>query len=137
MQPELIEVITTTAEKSDAHAIANALVERRLAGCTQISGPLESMYWWNDRMEVAREYQVVVKTRGDLYAQVESAIRELHPYDVPEILAIPVSQVSSAYRDWLLAQLALPRKGTPDSGDAKIPAPAPVEKSKAVKSGKA
>ena len=75
MLPELIEVITTTAEQSDAQAIAAMLVEKRLAACTQVSGPIESNYWWNDRIETAKEWQVTVKTRGDMYADVEAAIR--------------------------------------------------------------
>jgi periplasmic divalent cation tolerance protein len=111
MVPELIEVMTTTAEKPDAQSIATMLVEKRFAACVQISGPLESSYWWNDRVETAREWQVVVKTRGDLYGAVEAAIRAVHPYDEPEILALPIVAVSAGYRQWLLSQLALPVKG--------------------------
>jgi periplasmic divalent cation tolerance protein len=115
MLSELIQVVTTTAEKNDAQAIASLLVERRLAACTQVSGPLDSSYWWNDRIETAHEWQVVVKTRGDLYAAVEAAIREAHSYDEPEILALPVVGVSAGYRAWLLAQLAIPPKQIPQS----------------------
>jgi len=113
MLPELIEVITTAAEQSDAQAIAAMLVEKRLAACTQVSGPIESNYWWNDRVEKAQEWQVTIKTRGDLYAEVEAAIRSVHPYDVPEILALPVVAVSAPYRAWLLEQLAIPPKDKP------------------------
>ena len=110
MLPELIEVLTTTAEKSDAQSIAHMLVEKRLAACTQISGPLESSYWWNDRIETVQEWLVTIKTRGDMYAAVEMAIRAVHPYDQPEILALPIAAVSAGYRTWLLAQLAIPVK---------------------------
>ncbi len=110
MLPELIEVITTTAERSDAQQIARELVEQRLAACTQISGPLESSYWWHDRIETVEEWQVTIKTSGDRYAAVETAIRAIHPYDQPEILALPIVAVSAVYRSWLLAQLALPLK---------------------------
>ncbi len=110
MSPELIQVFTTTAEKSDAQNIARLLVEKRLAACTQVSGPLESSYWWNDRIESAQEWQVTVKTRGNLYAEVEAAIRDAHPYDEPEILATPIVKVSAGYRAWLLSQLSIPIK---------------------------
>jgi periplasmic divalent cation tolerance protein len=110
---ELIEVITVTAELADAQRIAALLLDRRLAACTQIHGPLESSYWWNDRIETAREWQLVAKTRADLYPAAETAIRESHPYDVPEILAVAIVAVSPGYRHWLLGQLALPPKLPP------------------------
>jgi periplasmic divalent cation tolerance protein len=110
MDCELIEVITVTAEQADAQRIAALLLDRRLAACTQIHGPLESSYWWNDRIETAREWQVVAKTRADLYSATEAAIREAHPYDVPEILAVGIVGVSPGYRMWLLGQLAIPPK---------------------------
>ena len=117
MDHELIEVITVTAELADAQRIAALLLDRRLAACTQIHGPLESSYWWNDRIETAREWQLVAKTKADLYAEVEGAIRESHPYDVPEILAIGIVGVSAGYRMWLLGQLAIPPKTPPSIQD--------------------
>ena len=114
MDCELIEVVTVTAEQADAQRIAALLLDRRLAACTQIHGPVESSYWWNDRIETAREWQVVAKTRADLYAATEAAIRESHPYDVPEILAIGIVGVSPGYRMWLLGQLAIPPKEKPE-----------------------
>ena len=113
MDCELIEVITVTAELADAQRIAALLLDRRLAACTQIHGPLESSYWWNDRIETAKEWQLVAKTRADLYPAAEAAIRESHPYDVPEILAIGIVSVSPGYRMWLLGQLAIPPKPPP------------------------
>jgi periplasmic divalent cation tolerance protein len=110
MDCELIEVITVTAEQADAQRIAALLLDRRLAACTQIHGPLESSYWWNDRIETAKEWQLVAKTRIDLYPAAEAAIRDSHPYDVPEILAVGIVSVSSGYRMWLLGQLAIPPK---------------------------
>lgn len=113
MDCELIEVITVTAELADAQRIGALLLDRRLAACTQIHGPLESSYWWNDRIETAREWQLVAKTKAALYAATEIAIRESHPYDVPEILAVGIVAVSPAYRMWLLGQLAIPPKTAP------------------------
>lgn len=108
MPTELIQVITTTAEKADAQTLANMLLEKRLAACTQIQGPLESSYWWNNRLDTVREWQVVMKTRGDLFKQVEALLLEHHPYDEPEILSVSILNVSAGYRAWLIAQLAVP-----------------------------
>jgi periplasmic divalent cation tolerance protein len=116
MPTELIQVITTTAEKTDAQTLANLLLEKRLAGCTQISGPIESSYWWNNRLDTVREWQLVIKTRRELFEQVAAVITEHHPYDEPEILATPILHVSAGYRKWLLEQLSAPLSDLPGEG---------------------
>lgn len=105
MRNEIIQVVTTTAERADADRIAVALLERRLAACVQVAGGMESSYWWNSRIEKSREYLVTIKTLKPLYKKLEAAILELHPYDAPEILATPVVEVSPAYARWLIEQL--------------------------------
>ena len=102
---EAIQVMTTTASKDDAAKIARALVEGRLAACVQIIGPLTSVYRWQGAIEEAEEYLCLVKTQRDTYPRIEAAIREAHPYDVPEILAVPVVAGSSAYLDWLTSEV--------------------------------
>jgi periplasmic divalent cation tolerance protein len=103
---QFIQIVTTTASADDARRIAAALVERRLAACVQIVGPIESVYRWEGKIETATEFQCWIKTRDELYGRAEQAIRELHTYDVPEILAIPVVQGSAAYLDWLARETA-------------------------------
>lgn len=100
-----IQVITTTETKSDALAIARAVVEKRLAACVQIIGPITSTYWWQGEIETAEEWLCVIKSRQDLYEQLGAAIREVHPYDVPEILAVPVVAGSKDYLRWLDSEL--------------------------------
>jgi len=100
-----IQVLTTTETKVDAQAIANALIERRLAGCVQIIGPITSTYRWEGKIETAEEWLCVIKSRADLYEALEEAIRDVHPYDVPEILAVPVTAGSKDYLDWLDSEL--------------------------------
>lgn len=100
-----VEVATTTAEKADAQKIANELVQRRLAACVQICGPVESTYWWNGKVESATEWRLAIKTRRSLFTEVENAIRELHPYEVPEILATAIELASDSYLRWLGEQL--------------------------------
>jgi periplasmic divalent cation tolerance protein len=103
--PEIIQVLTTTETKSDAQAIARAVVQKRLAGCVQIIGPITSTYWWQGEIETAEEWLCVIKSRRELYERLEEAIREVHPYDVPEILAVPVIAGSKDYLRWLDSEL--------------------------------
>ena len=100
-----IQVITTTETKADAQAIASAVVEQRLAGCVQVIGPIASTYWWERKIETAEEWLCVIKSREDLYEQLEKAIQEVHPYEVPEILATPVTRGSKSYLAWLDSEL--------------------------------
>ncbi|MBI4287203.1 MAG: divalent-cation tolerance protein CutA [Chloroflexi bacterium] len=102
---EFIQVMTTVDKKEQAQAIAAALVEKRLAGCVQVIGPVSSTYRWKGKMETAEEWLCLIKTRRDLYKDLESAIHEVHPYEVPEILAIPVLEGSQSYLEWLEGEL--------------------------------
>jgi periplasmic divalent cation tolerance protein len=108
MRPEAIQVVTTTAEKKDAEALAQAVLQRRLGACVQIAGPIESHYWWNNRIEVATEWYVTIKTRRDLYKSVEQLLLDLHPYDQPEIIATPIAEISPGYLKWLTEQVQQP-----------------------------
>lgn len=109
--PPYIQVITTTATKGDAHKIARAVVEARLAGCVQIVGPISSVYRWAGQIEEADEWLCLVKSRADLFDALEQAIRAAHPYDVPEVLAVPVVAGSKSYLNWLGSELADPTSG--------------------------
>lgn len=102
--PEYIQVVTTTERQADAQQIALALVESRLAACVQIVGPIVSTYRWQGQIETAQEWQCWAKSRRELYEQIEQAIRRLHPYDVPEILAISVLAGSADYLAWVEEQ---------------------------------
>lgn len=107
MTDDVIVIQTTTAEKTDAQRLAQMLIEGRLAACTQISGPIESSYRWNSRIETAREWQLSAKTLRSKYPEVERVILESHPYDQPELIVLPVLQVSPGYRQWLVAQIGI------------------------------
>ena len=102
---EFLQIVTTTGSRDDADRLARALVERRLAGCVQVVGPISSTYWWQGELETAEEYLCLVKSSRDAYPALEAAIRELHPYDVPEILAHAVVAGSQGYLDWLAGDL--------------------------------
>jgi periplasmic divalent cation tolerance protein len=105
MRVEAIQVVTTTAEKQDADKLAQAVLDKRLGACVQIGGPIESRYWWNNRVETAQEWVVTIKTRRDLYKPLEKLLLELHPYDQPEIVATAIVEVSAGYFKWLNEQV--------------------------------
>ena len=96
-----ILVITNVPDRAVATALAQSLLDRRLAACINIGAPVESIYHWQDRIETGHEVPVVVKTRSALYSNVEDAIRKLHPYDTPEIIAIPVVDGDARYLAWI------------------------------------
>ena len=124
MRAQAIQVITTISEKKDAEELAQAVLEKRLAACVQISGPIESRYWWNSRIETAQEWTLTIKTRQDLYKQLEKLLLELHPYDQPEILATAVADVSAGYLKWLTEQVSGKGEGAVVRGrDAKAAEP--------------
>lgn len=110
---EFLQVVTTTDTKALAETIGRALVERRLAACVQIVGRIESIYRWEGRIESAEEWQCWIKTTRDRFPAVEQAIRELHTYTVPEILAIPVVAGAADYLKWLAEQVADTQNETP------------------------
>ena len=103
---EFIQIVTTTATQDDAREIAAALVERRLAGCVQIVGPIESFYRWNGKTETATEWQCLIKTRTELLSSVEQAIGAIHKYEVPEIIALRIIDGSELYLHWLKTETA-------------------------------
>jgi periplasmic divalent cation tolerance protein len=98
---EYIQVVTTTEHREDAERIARALVEQRLTACVQVTGPITSTYRWHGQIETAAEWQCWAKSRRELYVEIEQAIRRLHPYEVPEILAMPIVAGSADYLAWL------------------------------------
>ncbi len=105
---DAIQVVTTASSRDEADRIARAVVEQRLAACAQISGPIESTYHWQGAIETSTEWRCTFKTLRSHYASVEAAIRQVHSYDEPEILATAVVAASAGYLDWLAAELADP-----------------------------
>ena len=98
---EIIQVYTTTENKEDARTIAARVVKRRLAACAQVVGPITSTYWWEGAIEEAEEWFCIMKSRKDLYGKLEEAILDVHSYDVPEIVAVPIVSGSQSYLRWL------------------------------------
>ena len=96
-----IVVLSTVPDAETGRKIARGVLEKRLAACVNISGPLESHYWWEGKIQQEPEHLLIFKTREELFPALEEAVRSLHPYDVPEIIALPVGQGSPAYLGWI------------------------------------
>ena len=96
-----LQVVTTTQNREDANKIARLLVEKRLAACVQLFGPIESIYWWKENLETASEWICYIKTHKNLYDKVEEAIKTIHPYETPEIIALPIVSGSHEYLEWI------------------------------------
>jgi periplasmic divalent cation tolerance protein len=100
-----IQIITTVNKKEDAEKIAKILIEKRLSGCVQIIGPIKSNYWWEGKIETAKEWLCFIKSKGNLYKEIEKSIKEVHPYKIPEIIAISVVNGYKKYFKWLEVEI--------------------------------
>ncbi|CAB1370925.1 divalent-cation tolerance protein CutA [Denitratisoma oestradiolicum] len=94
-------VITNLPDKDTAQALAALLVERRLAACVNILAPCVSVYRWQGTLERAEEVPLLIKTTRARYPDLEEAIRGAHPYELPEIIAVPVTQGLPGYLAWV------------------------------------
>lgn len=99
MDPRI--VLTTAGSKEEAQEIARTLVERRLAACVNLVGPIESIYRWHDEIESAEEWLLLIKTTAAAFEGVRDAIRELHSYELPECVTVAVEAGSVEYLTWI------------------------------------
>ncbi len=105
---ETLIVLTNCPDAATAQRIARSLVEQRLAACVNQLAPVQSVYRWEGAVEEAAEIPLLIKTTRERYPELESAIRSLHPYSVPEIVAVPVVAGYSAYLRWVSAETQPP-----------------------------
>ena len=96
-----IVVLSTVATREDAERIAGALVEGRLAACVNVVPGLRSIYRWKGSVEHDDELLLVIKTRGERFAALSDVIRSLHPYEVPEMIVLPIAGGHAPYLQWL------------------------------------
>ncbi len=94
-------VLTTTATKAEAEKITRALVERKLAACVNVVGPIASVYRWKGAVESAEEFLCIVKTTAAGAGKVQAAIQELHSYELPECVVLPIEDGSADYLAWI------------------------------------
>jgi periplasmic divalent cation tolerance protein len=94
-------VLVTAASPVEACKIADALLNKKLAACASLVPKVQSRFWWKGKIDSAREALLIVKTKKSHFASVEKCVKSLHSYDVPEIIAVPLSAGSSAYLRWI------------------------------------
>jgi periplasmic divalent cation tolerance protein len=94
-------VVTNLPDRESAEKLAALLIERRLAACVNILAPCSSVYRWQGEIQHDEEHPLLIKTAKDRYAELEAAIRANHPYELPEVIAVPVIQGLPAYLQWV------------------------------------
>ena len=98
---EFIQVFTTAGGREEAERISHEVVAQRAAACGQVIGPVMSTYWWEGKLENSEEWLCLFKTTTGNFHEIERVIRDKHSYEVPEILAVPVTVGSEDYLSWL------------------------------------
>lgn len=100
----ILLVLTQLPDAAAARTLAGVLVEARLAACVNILAPCRSVYRWQGKIEEAEEIPLLIKTTAERYAALEAAIRRHHPYELPEIIAVPLERGLPGYLDWVAAE---------------------------------
>ena len=96
-----VQLQVSVPNKEVGDRLKDVLLQNRLAACIQILGPIESHYWWEGEIAVSQEYLCLIKIQELQYQEVEQLILEIHPYEIPEIIAIPISQGLRTYLQWI------------------------------------
>lgn len=94
-------IITTVPDEETAKAISRTLVDERLAACVSLSSSCQSTYRWQGKVSLEREYMLFIKTQAGLYPELEKRLAAIHPYDVPEIIAVPLANGYGKYLAWI------------------------------------
>ena len=101
--PKLL-VFTNLPDRASAERLADLLLEQRLAACVNILAPCRSVYRWKGALQHDEEHPMLIKTSAERYGELERALRQGHPYELPEIIAVPIEQGLPAYLDWVAAE---------------------------------
>ena len=104
--PSALLILTTLPERAVAETLARELLAARLAACIHVGAPVRSLYHWRGQIETADETPLAIKTRDELYPKVQAAILASHPYELPEIVAVPISDALPGYLDWIAVETA-------------------------------
>lgn len=102
MPPEHVIVASTTGSEDAARTLATGVIEARLGACAQILGPITSVYRWEGEVQTEQEWRVEIKTTTDRVAELTEYVKANHSYDVPEIIATPITSGSAEYLSWLV-----------------------------------
>lgn len=105
---ELLLVFTSLPSQEAASALARELLQRQLVACAQIQ-PIDSLYHWQGELREEREWRLLLKTRSALYGELQALVLDLHPYELPALMALPVAQAAPAFEAWVRGQTAQPQ----------------------------
>ena len=100
-EPDYIVLFTTASNSEEAHKIAKVLLSQRKAACVNIVPGVSSLFWWQDKIDSAQESLLIIKTKVSLLSQIVTLIREIHSYEVPEIIALPIIGGNQDYLEWM------------------------------------
>jgi periplasmic divalent cation tolerance protein len=103
-----VVVLVTASNREEATRLAEMLIGARLAACVQILPEMESVYWWDGAVRREPEILLLIKTTAGRFATLEREVRALHSYETPEIIALPVTEVSAPYLEWITRNTVLP-----------------------------
>jgi periplasmic divalent cation tolerance protein len=102
---DLVQLFTTLGSRADAQVLAHAVVEERMAACAQVVGPITSVYRWEGKVEESEEFLCLMKVTADGLDQLVAFVRDRHPYDTPELTAVPSSFVDERYLAWVAGEM--------------------------------
>jgi len=101
----LIQVFITAGSREEGQRLVDTLVRNRLAACGQVLGPIQSTYWWQGKVESSQEWMCLAKSQEEKFDEIVRMVKELHSYEVPEIIAVPLVAVSDSYEQWMKSVL--------------------------------
>lgn len=105
---DIVQLTTTVDSKVQALRLAQTIVTERLAACVQVQGPIESVYWWQGKIDNATEWYCHFKTTKLLAKRLRTRVVKLHPYDVPEVIVVPIIDGHQPYLDWVASETRVP-----------------------------
>ena len=100
-ESDMVVILITTSTDEEAHKIANMLLAQRKAACVNIVPGVNSLFWWQDKVDSAQESLLIIKTKASLLDEIVTLVRGIHSYDVPEIIALPIIGGNQDYLDWI------------------------------------
>lgn len=101
MKGNYIIIFVTAKDKTDAEQLSQSLLKDRLIACANLVSPIDSFFYWANKIDKAEECLIIMKSRSDLFSQILERVKGLHSYEVPEVLAFPIVEGSKDYLDWM------------------------------------
>ena len=96
-----VVILTTAANEEEAHSIAELLLNQRTAACINVVPGVDSLFWWQGKLDSAKESILVIKTRASLVPEIVEIVKKVHSYEIPEIIALPITSGNADYLEWI------------------------------------